>query len=499
MSDHPKWTQISRRDFFKTTAFAGVAATLPILPANGFAMQNIADIGAIKPSPKGKKRTLLFVSDVPEKYGKLIDSIKSIKEYEIDVIPEKVDFKKTEEILKLIKDKDADIIFMRLPGIGMSSRSIAEGMGTLEIPVILLPINNTLIMWETDLAASFKIKGTNALVANSEDHAIELIKIVAAPRPLEGKRALVFSKPFESTSIPAPNLNADYIYKRTGVRVEHRPVNDLKELVKDVDDAAARKEMEKWKKGATKIVDATDEMLFGNAKMYLLLRSLIEKEKLSAVSIDCLSFSFGRDTGISLPCLAFTNLRDQGITAACEADICMMLTSMLLQEVSGRPSFQSNVSSIDLEKSHTVLRHCVAPTKIYGNDAPPIPYNLWDYHGMGKGAVPEVEYPLGLDVTIGGFSKDLKDFVIWPGRIVKGADDKRTPSFKDAPPEYKKMRKYCSNRAEVKVKDINTFMKNIVGIHQNMIAGSYGRKISDSLIRMNVNVIAPPDFVAPEA
>ena len=53
--------------------------------------------------------------------------------------------------------------------------------------------------------------------------------------------------------------------------------------------------------------------------------------------------------------------------------------------------------------------------------------------------------------------------------------------------------------AEVKVKDINGFLKNVVGIHHNMIAGSYGKEISDALIRMNVNVIAPPDLEAPVA
>ena len=417
MADHPRWARISRRDFFKTTALAGAVAALPALPAASSPMQNTSAVACVKPSPAGKKRTLLFVSDVPEQYEKLIESIKSIREYEIQVIPVKVDFKKTDDILKLIREKDADIVFMRLPGIGMSSRSIAEGMGTLDIPVILLPISNMLIMWETDLAASFRLKDTNALVANSEDHAIELIKIVSAPRPLEGQRALVFSKPFGSNSIPSPNLNEDYIYRRTGVRVEHRPADDLKQLVKGVDEAAAKKEMERWKKGAVKIVDLSDDMILHSSRMYLLLKSLVEKEGLSAVSVDCLSFSFGRDTAIPLPCLAFTRLRDAGITAACEADLCMMLSSMLLQEISGRPSFQSNVSSVNLQDSSTILRHCVAPTKIFGAGAPQQPYILRDYHGMGKGGTCEIEYPVELDVTIGGFSKDLKDFVIWPGRI----------------------------------------------------------------------------------
>ena len=493
MTNHQKFTGVSRRGFIKTTALAGMAATLP-LPS--FAGQEM--VTGVKPSPAGNKRNLLFMSNVPERYEKFISSIKSIREYQVDVTPVKTDFKNPPELLKPVQEKNADIVVMHLSGIYMSSRKIAEDMGTLDIPVILLPVDYSLIMWETDLAASFRIKGTNAIVANSEDHAVELIKIFAAPRPLEGQKALVFSKPFGSTSIPAPNLNEDYIRKRTGVTVEHRPVDDLKELIKGVDTAAAGKEMERWKKEAVNVVDVTDEMILHSSRMYILLRSLIEKEGLSAVSVDCLSFSFGSDKTIPLPCLAFTRLRDKGITAACEADVCMMLSSMLLQEVSRRPSFQSNVSSVNFQNSSTVLRHCVAPTKIYGQDAPAVPYILKDYHGMGKGGTSEITYPVGLDVTIGGFTKDLKDFVVWPGRIQAGIDDRSTPSFKDAPPEMQKMRKYCTNMAEVKVNDIHDFLKNIVGIHHNMIAGSYAKEICDAVLRMNVNAIVPPDLSVPE-
>jgi hypothetical protein len=494
MENDQKGIRVNRRDFIKTTALASMAAALPV---TGLAGQST--ISRSKPSPSGMRRNLLFLSDVPENYDRLIESIKSIKEYEIIVTPMKVDFRKPEDVLKSIQDKNADILFIRLPTMGFSSRHIAEGMGNLDIPVILLPINLDLIMWETDLAASFRIKETNALLANSEEHAVELIKIVAAPRPLEGQRALVFGKPFASTSVPAPNLNEDYIYERTGVRVEHRPMEELRQLMKaGVDEAAARKEMERWKREATKIVEPTAEMILDCSRMYVLLRSIIDQEGLSAISIDCLSYTFGPDTSLPTPCLAFTRLRDEGISATCEADICMMLSSMLLQEVSHRPSYQCNVSSVDTRASIAVLRHCVAPTKIFGADAPPWPYNLRDYHGMSKGVVPEIEYPVGLDVTMGGFSKDLKDFVLWPGRIQQGIDDRDTPSFINAPPGMPKMRRYCSIKADAKIRDVHRFIQSIAGIHHIMVAGSYAKEIHDAMLRMNVNVIAPTDLSAPE-
>lgn len=497
MTEHPKWTQISRRGFFKTTALAGLAATLP---ATSFAGQDILTTGGTRPSPAGKKRNLVFLSDVPENHEKLVVSIKSISEYDIQVIQIKTNLKDPGAVLKSAKEKNADIILMSLPAMGFATKHISEGMGSLDIPVIILPLNLDLIMREADLATAFRLKGTNALLANSEKHAVELIKAVATPRILEGKKALIFGRPFDSTSVPVFNIDEDYVYRHTGVRIEYRPIDELKRLVKKgVDEAAARKEMEKWKKGAVKISGATDKMILDCSKMCVLLRSLVEQEGLSAVSIDCLSFSFSPDKTIPLPCLAFTRLRDEGITAACEADVCMMLSSMLMQEVSGRPSFQSNVSSVNHRTSSVVFRHCVVPTKIFGPDAPQQPYNLQDYHGMGKGTVPEMEYPVDLDITTGGFTKDLKNFVIWHGKIIPGINDKATPSFKDAPPEMQKMRKYCSNRAEVKIRDTGRFIQNIAGIHHIVVAGKYGKELYDTMLRMNVNVIGSPDLLMSEA
>lgn len=493
MGKNQKGPAVGRRDFLKTSAFASIAATIPATSLLG-----PDAIAKVKPSPEGTKRNLVFLADAPERHEKLIESIKSIKEYDFVVTPVKVDFRRAEGISKSLQG-DADMLLICTSGAGNSSRHIAEAMGTLDVPVILLPPILELIMLESDLAASFQLKGTNALLANSPERAIELLKIVAAPRVLEGKRALIFGRPFDSTSVPAPNLSEDYVYQRTGVRLEYRPISELKERFLSVDEASARKEMERWKAGATKIVEPKDEEILKSSKIYVLLRSIVDQEKLDAISIDCLSYSFGQDTTIPTPCLAFTRLRDEGLSAPCEADVSVMLSSMLLQEISRMPSYVCNVSSVDSNASTTVLRHCVAPTRFYGIDKEPLPYNLRDYHGMGRGVAPELEFPIGADITTGGFSKDLKSFVLWPGKIQPGAHDTATPSFENPPPGMEKMRRFCSNRAEVKIKNVNQFLENIAGIHHIMVSGNHAKAIHDAMLRIGVKIIAPPDFEAPEA
>jgi hypothetical protein len=489
---------VGRRDFLKTsTIAAGMAAALP---ATSLLAQEQPAV-KIKPRRMGAKSKVLFITDTPASYASFVDSIRAIKGANLQVTSAAVKYQEPKEIAKIIQSNDPDILVMILGRVTNMSGHLAAEIGDLDIPVILVPVNLDLIMLEADLVAAFRIRGTNALLANSEAQALEQIKVLASPGILEGKRAVIYGRPFDSTSIPARNLNADAVYQRTGVRIEYRPVADLKKLYDAVDESKAIKEMERWKREAAKIVEPKDKALLECSRVYIMLRDIVEKEGLSCISIDCLSFSFNADAILPLPCLAFTRLRDEGYAAPCEADVCATLTSMLLQEVSKKPSYLCNVSSVNEQTSSTVLRHCVAPTKLLGKDAPPLAYNLRDYHGMAKnGVTPEVQFPAGLDVTMGVFGKDLKSFVLWPGITQSRVSDTDRPSFPGTTnPDIKKMRRYCSNHLEVKVHDVNRFVQTIGGCHYSMVAGSYTKALYDEMLRMNVSIISPADMTVPKA
>jgi hypothetical protein len=492
-----KPVRVGRRDFIKATTLAGMAGALPeaSLLAQNTPMPS-------KPRNAGKTRKVLFASDSPSSYEKLIDSIKAIREYEFQVIPIQVSLQqKPQEVARSVRELSPDILMIRptvrtaVGNIG----NIALSMVNLDIPIILVPVNLDLIMMDTDLVAAMRIRGANAVLANSEAHAVELLKIFAVPRILDGKQALIFGRPFDSTSVPMRNLNEDYVYNRTGFRIQYRPVDDLMPLLEKVDEAAAMKELERWKKEAARVLEPSDKTILDAARLYILLRSLVEKESLAAVSIDCLSFSFSGKPPLPLPCLAFTRLRDEGVTAPCEADVCGLLTSMVLQEISRKPAYQCNVSEMDFQKSVAILRHCVAPLQLMGRNAPPLAYNLRDYHGLGKGATAEVEFPGGIDVTLGLFSKDLKSFVLWPGKTQSRINDINRPPIENAPPANatSKVRKYCSNQLAVKLKDIERLHQNLAGCHHVMIAGTYEKAIREEMMRMGVGILGPSDMSSP--
>jgi hypothetical protein len=475
---------VGRRDFIKTMTMAGMAATMP-----GAALADQSSEGAIRPRPAEGKKTLLCLSNDPGAHEKYVESMQSIPGTDLQVSSIKVNYQDPEEIVRTVHERHMDILLLILPRMTFSFGSLCDTMGDLEIPVIVLTTNPELIPIDANLSASLRGNGANVTFAISQDQALERVRIAASPWILEGRRAVLYGRPFDSTTVTAHNLNEDLVFRRTGVKIRFRPLEELAALYKEVDAKDAVREMERWKREATEIIGVSDKTIVDACRLYVLLRSIVEKEKLSAVSIDCLGFTLSPNPVLPHPCLAFSRLRDEGITAACEADVCAMLSSMFLEEISRRPSFMCNLMSMDPPDSKITVSHCVAPLRMNGPDAGQMRYILHDYHGSGRGAVPEVEFPLRGQVLTGGFSKDLKSFALWPGRIESQVTDTYRARSRSG-----LMNNVCANTMDVKIKDADRFLQNIPGLHQIMVLGNYTKAVEDALIGMNVTLVGPADF-----
>jgi hypothetical protein len=479
-----KRINVGRRDFIKTMTLASMAATLP-----GAAIADQSSAGAIRPRPAGGKKNLLCLSNDPLAHEKVIESIRSIPGIDLHVSSIKVNYRNPEEIVRTVHEREMDILLLILPRMTFSFGSLCDAMGDLDIPVIVLTTNPELIPIDANLSASLRGNGANVTFAISQDQALERVRIAASPWILEGHRAVLYGRPFDSTTVTAHNLNEDLVYRLTGVRIQFRPLEELAALYKEVGAKDAIREMERWKREATEVIGVSDKTIVDACRLYILLRSIVEKEELSAVSIDCLGFTLSPNPVLPHPCLAFARLRDDGVTAACEADVCGMLSSMFLEKINRKPSFMCNLMSMDPLDSKITVSHCVAPLKLNGPDAAQMRYKLHDYHGSGRGAVPEVEFPRRGQVLTGGFSKDLKSFALWPGRIESQVMDTDRASSRSGP-----MSNVCANTMDVKIKDADRFLQNIPGLHQIMVLGNYTRAVEDALIGMNVTLVGPTDF-----
>jgi len=98
------------------------------------------------------------------------------------------------------------------------------------------------------------------------------------------------------------------------------------------------------------------KLLFETSKVYSLLEESLEKNQVSAISVECFSMVKRDQVTACLPLAVFNA---QNKVAACEGDMVSMIGKMLIRELSGNIPWQANIAEI---KDETILlAHCTAP------------------------------------------------------------------------------------------------------------------------------------------
>lgn len=110
--------------------------------------------------------------------------------------------------------------------------------------------------------------------------------------------------------------------------------------------------------GETSAVESVSMALPGANQIYLALKTIVERYRLSGFTLRCFDLlSAVRNTG----CLALARLNAEGVVAGCEGDVPTLLTMTLAQSLLGIPGFQSNPARIDSETGEMLLAHCTIP------------------------------------------------------------------------------------------------------------------------------------------
>lgn len=108
----------------------------------------------------------------------------------------------------------------------------------------------------------------------------------------------------------------------------------------------------------------------GTLSVYRTLRQIAQKENLDGYAVRCWP-EFFTEMGCAA-CGAMSLLGDQYITTACEADTNGTLTQLMLQWLSGEPSFGADVVGVENEHDSLVLWHCgLAPLSMADPDVRP--------------------------------------------------------------------------------------------------------------------------------
>ncbi len=212
--------------------------------------------------------------------------------------------------------------------------------------------------------------------------------------------------------------------------------------------------------GAQRVVEPSEADVIEAARAYVACKRILEAEDGDAITMDCLGGI--RAGAFPPPCMAFMSLRDEGIAAGCQNELNPTLTMMLLQQLFDKPGFQQNASA-QTEGNHYYGAHCTCASRLNGTGSRGEPYSLRSHAESGVGAVPQVTWRTGQEVTmaqyLGGTPPQM---IVYSGQVVR---------CYDTPPAGG-----CRTNVELTINEV-TDACDVKGMHQVIIYGNHARQL----------------------
>ncbi|MBP5649828.1 MAG: hypothetical protein J6X01_01980 [Bacteroidales bacterium] len=144
-------------------------------------------------------------------------------------------------------------------------------------------------------------------------------------------------------------------------------------------------------------------------RIYLALKSLIEKYQLQGFTLRCFDLL---DAVHNTGCWALAKLNSEDIVAGCEGDVPTMLTMMVVRALCGTSCFQANPASINPETGEILFAHCTIPFDMVQR------YELDTHFESGIGVGIRGYVPEG-PVTICKVAGDLSRCFITEGELIR--------------------------------------------------------------------------------
>lgn len=187
-------------------------------------------------------------------------------------------------------------------------------------------------------------------------------------------------------------------------------------------------------------------------KLHKVLNKIKEEYNLNGLTIRCFDLLNKLKT---TSCLSLALLNKEGVVATCEGDVPTMISMHILNKLTNQVGFQANPSRIDVENKKMILAHCTLPLNMVDK------YNLDTHFESGIGVAIK-GYLKEEKVTIFKLSKNLKDYYVTTGTIIKNLEESNL----------------CRTQIEVSIDDnIEYFLNRPYGNHHVVIYGDYKNKI----------------------
>jgi L-fucose isomerase-like protein len=161
------------------------------------------------------------------------------------------------------------------------------------------------------------------------------------------------------------------------VETERIPHQEVQAVIKDLNNRF-------------KIEGPPQEDLINTSKLYLSVRKIIEKERLSCTAIKC--WPELKDYHNMGACFTLSRLNDEGIMSACEADIHGVITMFILHTLTGKTIYFTDILSTNDEKNTFLMWHCGSGPTTLAEDPSKVKVCNFSIEGLGRGIT--TEFPI---------------------------------------------------------------------------------------------------------
>ena len=186
---------------------------------------------------------------------------------------------------------------------------------------------------------------------------IELtLKVVATIKKLQKARIGILSK--GSPGMFDTDYNPLQLFKIMGPETVFISIATLEEEIKRISPKQAIDEADRDIKKYGQIMEPSKDQIVEANRIYLALKEIIQRESIDAIAVRC--WPELKELNIMSPCLALSKLTEEGIMAGCEGDITGVVSMLILNTLTGRPSFLGDFLKLDEENNAGLMYHCGA-------------------------------------------------------------------------------------------------------------------------------------------
>lgn len=202
--------------------------------------------------------------------------------------------------------------------------------------------------------------------------------------------------------------DANQIKALFGIETEHIDQMVLLEKARNIAPEEAQKVCAYVKQSYGRVT-APDDILMKAASVVLALREIKEQYELDFCSVKCIGEFMDAYTSC---CLAVALLNDGGFTVGCQCSVNAGISSYLLSQLSGEPSFFGDVNMVDMQTAEARLINCgVIPTRL-ARDYQDVQWvTQYEYMGAGLGACALFCCKEG-EVTFGTLGREKGSYVM---------------------------------------------------------------------------------------